>query len=342
MKPIALLVNDPHLNKDNISLVVDIFDQALNVCSERGITRVILGGDMVTNRSGQPLSVLKALELIFTKFSEKSITLWGIPGNHDKTNPDDYDSYLDLFKNFENVRIFDKPSIQVFKGVNFWFMPYFSEEKWIEEFKKLEHSNKNKKDILITHIAFDGVKNNDGSEVISSLKPSDFKEFSKVFIGHYHNASKIGENLYFTGSAYQNNFGESIIDKGFTVIYDDCSHKLIKSKFPKYIKKVVDVNDRETIRNLVEEYEDSDDKIRFVLRGKKVDCEKISISEFNKRGIDIKFEVQETIEAIELSESESVMSFDKKDIIKDFMNFCKENSINGKKMSYGFNLIKNI
>jgi DNA repair exonuclease SbcCD nuclease subunit len=64
--------------------------------------------------------------------------------------------------------------------------------------------------IMVTHIGFDGVVNNDGSEVESVLKPNKFSRFTRVLVGHYHNASKLGENVYYTGSVYQNNFGEDI------------------------------------------------------------------------------------------------------------------------------------
>ena len=65
-------------------------------------------------------------------------------------------------------------------------------------------------------MSFDGVANNDGSKVESIIKPSMFSDYKSVLIGHYHNASKIAKNVFYTGSAYQNNYGENITDKGFT------------------------------------------------------------------------------------------------------------------------------
>ena len=94
------------------------------------------------------------------------------------------------------------------------FIPYFKDEKWLEEYKKVEgqiEDNLIDRDIdsdtpliLITHSGFDGVVNNDGSKVSSIIKPSMFEAWTKVLIGHYHNASKLADNVIYTGSAYQN------------------------------------------------------------------------------------------------------------------------------------------
>ena len=185
---------------------------------------------------------------------------------------------------------------------------------------------------MITHSGFDGVVNNDGSAVSSLIKPKMFENYSKVLIGHYHNASKLAKNVIYTGSAYQNNYGENITDIEF-----------VPSKFPKYIKEVLDINDQESLRNVIEKYQgEKYDHIRLLFRGKKEDAQKVKITELSRLGFDCKFEAEETTEAIEISESEAVLSYDKKTLTKDFLTFCKEQKIKGNKLKYGLDLIKNI
>ena len=169
-----------------------------------------------------------------------------------------------------------------------------------------------------------------------------FSDYDKVLVGHYHNASKLCSNVYYTGSAYQNNYGENITDKGFTIIYDDASIKFVPSRFPKYIKETIDANDKETLMNLLEKYEGEEyDHIRFVFTGKKSDCQKINIADIQgKYGIDCKFLTKECNEAIYLSENESVLEYDKKAIEKDFIKFCSENLIRGENLKYGLSLIR--
>ena len=344
-KVTGVLVNDVHLDKNNGVLVKSIFSQLIQVCHEYGTSRIFCGGDVFTNRSGQPLQCLTDWKEILEQLTENDIELHVIPGNHDKTDSDDERSYLDVFSE-ECVNLYRSATHKLIGGIRFVFIPFFKDDKWLEEFEKIdaEVPRDGKPMILITHSGFDGVKNNDGSKVSSIIKPSFFKEYDKVLIGHYHDASALADNVIYTGSAYQNNYGENIHDKGFTLINSDGSIDFVASSFPKYLKEYIDADDKEALRKALEKHKDNkEDFIRFIFQGKKVDCEKINIGEIQgKYGIDCKFEPTETIEAMEISESDSVLSYDKQAVTKDFITFCKEGEIKGDKFKYGFELIKEI
>lgn len=350
---VGVLINDIHLDKSNGSLVKDIFQQLMKVCEEYNTHRIFCGGDVFTNRSGQPLQCLTDWKEILEILTKKGFEFYVIPGNHDKTDSNSERSYLDIFGE-KCVHLYRNHGRVLLDGCVIGFIPYFQDEKWLEEFQRLEDEiddNLREEDIqiddatiLITHMGFDGVVNNDGSRVSSVIKPSMFKNWTKVLIGHYHNASELADNVIYTGSAYQNNYGENITDKGFTVVFNDGSIKHVQSKFPRYIKEVVDANDKETLMNLLEKYGGEEhDYIRFVFVGKKTDCQKINIAEIQgKYGIDCKFQCVEEREAIELSESDAVLEYDKKTLTKDFMKFCSDNDIKGKQFKYGFDLIKKV
>lgn len=350
---VGVLINDIHLDKSNGSLVKDIFQQLMKVCEEYNTHRIFCGGDVFTNRSGQPLQCLTDWKEILEILTKKGFEFYVIPGNHDKTDSNSERSYLDIFGE-KCVHLYRSAGRVLLDGCVIGFIPYFQDEKWLEEFQRLEDEiddNLREEDIqiddatiLITHMGFDGVVNNDGSRVSSVIKPSMFKNWTKVLIGHYHNASELADNVIYTGSAYQNNYGENITDKGFTVVFNDGSIKHVQSKFPRYIKEVVDANDKETLMNLLEKYGGEErDYIRFVFVGKKTDCQKINIAEIQgKYGIDCKFQCVEEREAIELSESDAVLEYDKKTLTKDFMKFCSDNDIKGKQFKYGFDLIKKV
>lgn len=351
---VGVLINDIHLDKSNGSLVKDIFQQLMKVCEEYNTHRIFCGGDVFTNRSGQPLQCLTDWKEILEILTKKGFEFYVIPGNHDKTDSNSERSYLDIFGE-KCVHLYRNHGRVLLDGCVIGFIPYFQDEKWLEEFQRLEDeiddNLREEEDIqiddatiLITHMGFDGVVNNDGSRVSSVIKPSMFKNWTKVLIGHYHNASELADNVIYTGSAYQNNYGENITDKGFTVVFNDGSIKHVQSKFPRYIKEVVDANDKETLMNLLEKYGGEErDYIRFVFVGKKTDCQKINIAEIQgKYGIDCKFQCVEEREAIELSESDAVLEYDKKTLTKDFMKFCSDNDIKGKQFKYGFDLIKKV
>ena len=347
-KPIAMLINDIHLDKDNGELVFDIFCQAVCECHQIGIDRIIIGGDIFTNRSGQPLSCLIWFGRIIEKCCANGIRLYAIAGNHDKTDSFDEKSYLDVFYGRCDFKCFSKGDFTWLDNCLIGFIPYFDDERWINEFNKIDkirriNSKNSDSTFLITHIGIDGVMNNDGTKVESGIKTDIFNGWSKVLVGHYHNASSLGNNVVYTGSAYQNNYGETIDDKGFTIMYNDGSIDHIQSKFPKYIKHTFSVDDinKDEFRKIFDDSKnDSYNHTRFIFKGRRDELQKINASEFSKHGIDCKFESNESVEAINTSDSDFVMNYDKKSIISDFLQFCKENEIKGDAMKYGLNLIK--
>jgi exonuclease SbcD len=350
-KAIAILVNDLHLNKDNTELIEDIINQVANHCVQLGVKDILIGGDVFTSRSGQPLNCLVCWRRCLDKIRSLNLSVTAIPGNHDKTDADDESSYLDVYS--KDMNLYSVGGVKLFPKAAVAFIPYFTDERWLKEYENVcdliesmyidRDIDKSFSKILITHSGFDGVMNNDGTKVESLIKPSMFKDCNNVFIGHYHNASKLADNVIYTGSAYQNNYGETVDDKGCTLLFNDGSWRHIPLNFPRYIKEVVDVNDKDTLKNLIEKYEgEENDHIRFIFRGKKVDANKVDLSELSKRGIEAKFEAEETEEAINVSESDGVISYDRKSITKDFVKFCSENNIKGKKLQYGLNLIKTI
>ena len=343
-KPIAILVNDVHLNKDNGELVKNTLFQVTDYAIRNKISCIIFGGDIFTNRSGQPLSCLLNFKEILEEYMFPFSQIHIIPGNHDKTDPDCDESYLDVFQNYQNIWLHRGAEMSnLIEGCEFVFIPYYSDEKWIAEYKRIsEYKLGGKHNFLITHIGINGVRNNDGTEVDGSIRNDLFVDYDAVFVGHYHDRSKVGKNVYYTGSLYQGNYGEDI-DKGFTVIYDDGTFEYVNCKFPHYIKEKINASDRETLHNLIEKYSGEEyDHIRFEIVGSRVECEKISSKDLELLGIDCKFKTLEQTEAVNISEEENVSCYNKKTIMRDFLDFCKENDINGKKMQYGLKLIKQI
>ena len=72
-KALGVLVNDIHLDKDNGSLIKDIFRQLISLCREYKTNRIFCGGDVFTNRSGQPLQCLTDWKEILVMLSEEDI-----------------------------------------------------------------------------------------------------------------------------------------------------------------------------------------------------------------------------------------------------------------------------
>ncbi len=341
-RPIAVVLTDTHLKKDNLDLVYDIFRQAMELAIELGVRRVFHAGDFFTNRIGQNLSTLLVMKRVLDLYRENKILLTGIAGNHDKTDQDSPESYLDVFEYHPNFELIREYSALSFAGdISVSFLPFFTDsfqgklKKLRKEVKDLGHST----NILITHHAFNGVRNNDGSVVEDSNTTKSVKWWDKVLVGHYHDSSIVGDNVHYIGSAYQCNFGENIDDKGFTILNSDGSLDFEPSDFPKYIKIKLSVNDDVDVE--LEMLDPEKDKVRFVFEGDKSEIHLVDQSKLDQLGVDCKFELNDINEEILKVENGELQSLSKKSIFKYFFEYCKIQEIDSKKRSKGLKILKN-
>lgn len=333
-QPISVNLTDTHLHEDNIPLVIDIWKQAVKKCQELKINRIDFLGDFFTARKGQSLTVDEAGRTIMNHLVNEGIELNAISGNHDKIDLESESSYLDEYSHYKDFRIFKNVGrIDHIDGVvTTWFLPYFKEstvyfdklDEIITLIAKEKKSKVKTKHILLTHIAVNGVRNNDGTVVENHLKGTQFSFFDKVFVGHYHNQSFIEPNIYYIGSAYQANFGEDE-NKGFTILYNDGSHEFIQSKFKKFIQVKVDVVDQKKIKSLEKEHKNSDDNVRFVFTGEEAELKNISKEKFAEIGIEVMFNKDSAVplDNKDLLEKASSVSFNRQGIDIAFETFCQ-------------------
>ena len=338
----AIAITDTHFSKENLEEVINIFEQFKGLALRCKVEYVFHLGDVFTNRVGQSLQTLLAFKTVLDSYKKAGLTLIAIPGNHDKTDLDSDDSYLDVFSNFDNFELIKSPTTAKVNGdIKFHFLPYFHNtyKDKLREF----NIDEDKINILCTHQAINGVKNNDGTEVTDCESPEEFSKFDKVLVGHYHNASKIGNNIHYIGSSHQSNFGETISDKGFTIIYNDGSLAKYKSKFKKYIKIKLDVNDIDSIESalkLVDDHEEAN--YRFIFGGDKTDLDNLNLTKFTERGIQVLFENSEMNSEILKAENEELLQFDKGSLTKHLIKFSKLQNIESGKRNIGLKFMKEL
>lgn len=321
-----LMLTDTHINDGNISIVEDLFEQAFSLCKERKIKTIFHLGDWFTSRKGQSQSILLATKRIIERMQRLDITCWIIRGNHDATDLESSESFLDIFEcsHFNVVRYeFSK----AFGNLTIHFLPYFLEGgSYLARLTNCLPSTINK-NILLTHIAVNGVRNNDYSPVSNNLTLDKFDKFDKVFVGHYHNQSNIG-HIYYMGSVRQANFGEDD-GKGFTILSDDGSFEFIQARFPRFDKILINIDELtiELIDQLRQEKKQSpQDNIRVVLIGDKSKKQSFDRALLTDFGVDCVLE--DIGDSISSNEIENVpLSLVKEDILKYFHTFCEQNSI---------------
>lgn len=333
-KPIAALITDTHMNDHNFKFVENIFEQVINICKEKNIDFLFHGGDWFTSRKGQSIDCLLASERIFNMFSENNVGITCIAGNHDKDDQNRNESFLDACKgHFYLIKDYD---FLIIGKIKFHFIPFFKNDKYIEILKNVTIGDSI--NILITHIAVDGVRNNDGSKVESPITKKLFDKFDNVFIGHYHNASILQANIHYVGSTYQANFGEDE-NKGLTIIYNDGSFEQIQLKFPLFKKFKIDaseinsslVNDFATLKQ-----DNPENNYRVIVTGKEENVKSVDRKLFEDAGISVDTKIEN--ELIENISEEEIVEING-DSIKEFFNeFCFSKKIENKK--YGIEKIK--
>jgi len=256
------------------------------------------------------------------------VCMVGIPGNHDKLDYTSKSSYLDIFKDHPNFMLYDEYGCKeiVDQEIYVHLIPYFDEKsEFANQFAKVK-MQPNAMNYLITHIAINGVSNNDGSVVDTAITPNSFHKFKKVFVGHYHNKQDVLSNIHYIGSIRQNNYGEDT-DKGMIVIYENGFHEQIKLNSIEYhtVKIDIDKASDEEITKLCTKWGDSQNNVRFKFEGTKAKIDALDKTKFDLLDIDVKCTYNDPNVDLSYKDAVTFTGFDKESIIEEWDGFCKEN-----------------
>lgn len=331
MKPIALLMNDLHIAKDNVLEFEKNWNEALSVCEEYGIKQIFIGGDVFTTRNVQYLapvmSVMRCLERTTTKGIETTIAF----GNHDCPVYGGKDSWCDALSYVDGVTV-----INDFKVINLGdkllaMIAYFPEETMMEA--KLQELDKYlaKFDygysdiILYIHSGVHGALGD--FDVPSEMPQEPLLKYHRVLCGHYHNRTTIADtNIEYIGSSRAHNFGEDE-DKGYTLLYPNGETLFVKNEVnARYVTEDIELKDLSDWKNAYDERY----KVRLRIHCQAAEADTVDKTELLERGANkIEF-VTEKLQAIEAGQSEMDEKFDNKNLQFEYQSFCKEKDINSR------------
>lgn len=333
-EPIAVISNDWHLKPDNIEIVRGLVEQMVTYSLQQGIKEFIVLGDIFDSRIAQREEVLTAFHEIIKMVMDAGLEVWVIPGNHDKTDYESDNSFLTPYAGNAKFTLITKHGGMPFPKhkIHLMMLPFWSEEVWIERFHEAKeymgeyYNGTDFKNILLTHIAVTGSRNNDGEYVSSKISTGMFKDFHKVLSGHYHDQQKIGDNFYHLPSIRQNNFGENN-QKGMTILYSDGSHELEVLKFKEYVKVKIDIDTTtfEELNQIKQMYSKSLDRnIRFEIVGAEAKVKALKKAEFTNVGIEIVTKYKEIVEDIIFAETAEVVEHNPTTIVEAFQVCCEK------------------
>ena len=232
--PIAVISTDRHLKEENALDLLDLSEQEIALAQKLKVKTVIWLGDIFDSRLSQRQELLNCLTLMIQMYHEAGLQIICIPGNHDKTDYEDDDSFLTAYKYHPGFDLIETPQARVIGGVDFDFVPFYSVDMWLDKFAELDPPP-GLKSVLCSHTAVQGSINNDGKVVENRIKTKLFNKYGKVLLGHYHNAQQPASNVFHLPSIRQNNFGEDE-EKANALIQEYHLENVIK-KYPMQTQK---------------------------------------------------------------------------------------------------------
>ncbi len=212
-----ILVTDLHYNRSNYLEVDKVLRQAMELGRKTKKPVVSLGDthDTKALMRGECVSAL-----IQTCKDYNDVQLYLLVGNHCLWNvKDDTRHSLEFLSLCPNVTIMsnNKPVSERVVG-SVGFIPYKADPSTID--KELEYFRSIGVSILMMHQGVRTAFMNAGKVDDDGYDPSKLKGF-QVFVGHYHTAHYVGENIFFIGSSISHSFAEANELKQLVVLEPD-------------------------------------------------------------------------------------------------------------------------
>ena len=210
-------------------------------------------GDLFDNRNVIPINLMNYTLDIVEEIS-KIAPFHIIIGNHDLYSKSTGEiNSVRPFKHIDNIFIYDKPTKIEFEGVGILMVPYIDNRK---EQISIINNNKDCK-YLFCHSDLNGAKlhmTSAGHRNADKIDIEDFKDFRKVYSGHYHIVQR-DQNFTFVGSIFQMDRNDYKDQKGIFIIdVENEEEEFVENKvspvFRKYnVISETDVEGLDALRN---------------------------------------------------------------------------------------------
>lgn len=254
----VLIFSDIHIHphKRRVERLEDCLkalDWVFDVAEERGISRILFGGDLFHDRQKiEVYTYQRTFETLERRLRGERFNLYLLLGNHDLWFNDNTSiSSVVPLSALPGVHIMSKPTRTTIGGCTWDFIPFtHNPVATLEELKKKPGSPQ----YALGHISLDGAIlhgstysdvaiEHDGDMV--TISASLFDHYQHVFLGHYHAEQRVGLRCEYVGSPLELNFGEAF-QKKHLIIFDGVTGKkeYIENTFsPKHL--IISPKDRD-------------------------------------------------------------------------------------------------
>ena len=265
------LITDQHLDgrKGNLAFW-DYFQKFYDnvffpTLEKEGVSTIIDLGDTFDNRKSMDFNTFNRVnENYFKRLKDYKVHM--ILGNHCTyyKNTNRINSPELLLEQYKNINIYASPEEITLGSKKFLMMPWINKENKEECLELIANS---KADIMCGHLECDGFEVTPGMKFDGGFKVSDFKNFKRVWSGHFHHKSKHG-NVQYLGNPYQMFWNDYKDTRGFH-IYDTESDKLKFIKNPYEIFEKIFYDDASVDYNKQDVSDYKDKYIKLIVEEKR-------------------------------------------------------------------------
>ena len=219
------LITDTHFGARNDSLVFSEFFRKFykNIffptLEERNKKSVIHLGDVVDRRKFINYKTLNSMkDILFDPLEKMGGDIKIIIGNHDiyYKNTLSVNSMQELTRGMTHVIVYDEPcEVSLTDDHKVVFIPWICDDN---EDQAKELIEKTRSPIAFGHLHIEGAEHIKGSTSYDGHSPKIFNAFQRVFSGHFHHRSEMG-NITYLGNPYEITWSDYNDPRGFH-IYD--------------------------------------------------------------------------------------------------------------------------
>ena len=307
------LINDTHYGaRKGSKLFHDYFELFYKnvffpTLEQYGITTVIHMGDAFDSRKSIDYQSLEwAKRVVFEPLRNYDVHM--IVGNHDSyyKNTNNTNSPQLLLKDYPNVKTYSSPTEIKVGNLDILLLPWICVDN---EDQSLKLIKKTKAKVAMGHLELQGFRVNRSLVMEHGLEADLFKNFKKIFSGHFHTRSNNG-TVFYTGNPYEIYWTDVGDTRGFTIFdTETLEHTPVNNPYKMFYNIYYEDTDYQTFDT--REYEN---KIVKVVVRKKTDTkkfekfvDKLYSSNISELKIVENFDIQESVD-FEAFESEDTLS----------------------------------
>jgi DNA repair exonuclease SbcCD nuclease subunit len=232
------------------------FDWFFDHIDKNQINHCVHLGDIYDKRKNVNfMSARRVREDFLDRLEEREISTDIIQGNHDSywKNTHEVNALDELVAGrYRNIKTHSVPTVINIDGLAIQIMPWITESTRDESMKAIK---KPKAEVLMGHLELAGFEMHKGAKLDHGMDRLTFEKFDKVFSGHYHHRSTIG-NVTYLGAFAEYTWSDYDDDRGFS-IFDTETRQLTFLRNPYRIFRLARYDDVAN-PNIVEKIQTTD------------------------------------------------------------------------------------